>query len=69
MDKLTLYLKESYHELTKNVSWPTTAQLIESTIVVLVTSLILTFFIFTMDQMSGFFFKNIYNAWGSSSGQ
>ena len=41
MEKLTIYLKESYQELVKNVSWPTVAQLQESTIVVLVTSGIL----------------------------
>lgn len=63
MDKLTLYLKESYHELVKNVSWPTTAQLIDSTIVVLVTAGILALLIFLMDVVSGAFFKYIYGVW------
>jgi preprotein translocase subunit SecE len=52
MEKLTLYLKESYQELLKNVSWPTAAQLQESTIVVLVTTAILALLIFGMDTLN-----------------
>jgi len=63
MDKLTLYLKESYHELVKNVSWPTAAQLQESTIVVLVTAGILALIIFLMDGMSKIFFNYLYGIW------
>jgi preprotein translocase subunit SecE len=59
MDKLTLYLKESYHELVKNVSWPTAAQLQESTIVVLVTAGILALIIFLMDVVCSLVFKNL----------
>ncbi len=64
MERLTLYLKESYHELVKNVSWPTAAQLQESTIVVLTTSGILALLIFLMDVVCSVFFKNIYGVWG-----
>lgn len=60
MEKITLYLRESYHELTKNVSWPTATQLQESTMVVLVTSGILALIIFLMDVACGLVFKNIY---------
>lgn len=60
MEKLTLYLRESYHELTKNVSWPTAAQLQESTMVVLITSGLLALLIFLMDVVCGLFFKNVY---------
>lgn len=60
MEKLTLYLRESYHELTKNVSWPTAAQLQESTMVVLTTSGLLALIIFLMDVVCGVAFKNIY---------
>jgi preprotein translocase subunit SecE len=63
MDKLTLYLRESYHELVKNVSWPTAAQLQESTIVVLVTAGILALIIFLMDGMSKIFFNYLYGIW------
>jgi preprotein translocase subunit SecE len=60
MEKLTLYLRESYHELTKNVSWPTAAQLQESTMVVLTTSGLLALIIFLMDVVCGASFKTIY---------
>ena len=60
MEKLTLYLKESYHELVKNVSWPTAAQLQESTSVVLITTFILATLIFLMDILSSVVFKSIY---------
>ncbi len=60
MEKLTLYLRESYHELTQNVSWPTAAQLQESTMVVLITSGILALIIFLMDVACGVVFKNVY---------
>ena len=60
MEKLTLYLKESYQELLKNVSWPTMAQLQESTVVVLVTAGVLTLIIFVMDALSKTVFNVIY---------
>jgi preprotein translocase subunit SecE len=60
MEKVTLYLKESYQELLKNVSWPTAAQLQESTIVVLVTAAVLTLIIFLMDGLSKTVFNVIY---------
>lgn len=57
MEKLTLYLKESYHELTKEVHWPTTAQLQESTMVVLTTAAVLALIIFFMDNACGIIIK------------
>jgi preprotein translocase subunit SecE len=63
MEKLTLYLKESYNELLRNVSWPTAAQLQESTIVVLVTSSILALLIFVMDALCSAVFKSLYGVW------
>lgn len=63
MEKLTLYLKESYHELQRNVSWPTMAQLQDSTLVVLATAGILALIIFLMDVLCSVVFKNIYGVW------
>ncbi len=57
MEKLTLYLKESYHELTKEVHWPTATQLQESTMVVLTTAAILALIIFFMDNACGIVIK------------
>ena len=60
MEKLSLYLKESYHELTKEVSWPTLAQLLDSTRVVIATAAILALIIFVMDAISSVIFNNLY---------
>lgn len=60
MEKLTLYLKESYYELVQNVSWPTTAQLQESTAVVLVTTAVLSAIIFLIDGICKLGFDFIY---------
>lgn len=58
MNKLSYNLKEAYTELTKKVSWPTWAQLQNSAIVVMVTTLIFAVLIFLMDLA----FKNIMTA-------
>lgn len=55
-----LYLRESYHELTKEVSWPTVAQLQESTMVVLAATAILATIIFVMDALNSVVFKMLY---------
>jgi preprotein translocase subunit SecE len=60
MDKIMLYLRESYHELTKEVSWPTLAQLQESTMVVLASTAILATLIFVMDALNSVVFKLLY---------
>lgn len=55
MSKIVSYIKESYNELTKKVTWPTWAQLQNSAIVVMVASLIFAVIVFAMDIV----FKNI----------
>lgn len=58
MNKLALYIKESYVELAKKVTWPSWAQLQSSAILVMVASLIFALVIFVMDLG----FKNIMTA-------
>ncbi|HNY04967.1 MAG: preprotein translocase subunit SecE [Bacteroidales bacterium] len=58
MNKVSYNLKEAYTELTKKVTWPTWAQLQNSAIVVMVTTLIFAVLIFLMDIA----FKNIMTA-------
>ena len=43
------YVKESYNELVHKVTWPTFAQLQNSTVVVMVASLIFAIVILAMD--------------------
>ncbi len=52
MDKIKLYIIESYNELINKVTWPSWASLQSSTILVLVASLIIALVIFVMDLIS-----------------
>jgi preprotein translocase subunit SecE len=49
MKKIREYFSESWLELTQKVSWPTWSELQESTIVVMVASLIIAIVIMAMD--------------------
>ena len=60
MEKIKLYLQESYNELMHKVTWPTWANLQSSTIVVLVASLILALIILGMDAIAQLFTNLIY---------
>ncbi|MBQ0045118.1 MAG: preprotein translocase subunit SecE [Bacteroidales bacterium] len=55
MRKFINYLKESYVELTKKVTWPTWSKLQSSAILVMVASVILAVVVFCMD----FFFQKL----------
>lgn len=49
MNKVTTYFRESYKELLEKVSWPTWTQLQQSTIIVLVATLLITGIVWVMD--------------------
>ena len=49
MSKFINYLKESYAEMTKKVSWPTWDKLQSSAILVMVASVIFAIVIYAMD--------------------
>ena len=52
MTKVTTYLKESYRELMEKVTWPTWLQLQQSTIIVLVATLLITAIVWAMDLVA-----------------
>ena len=58
MRRFINYLKESYAEMTKKVSWPTWDKLQNSAIVVMVASVIFAVVIFAMD----FCFQHLMSA-------
>ena len=60
MRKFINYLKESYAEMTKKVSWPTWDKLQNSAIVVMVASAILAVVIFAIDKVIETAMKLIY---------
>ena len=52
MEKIKLYVQESYNELLTKVTWPSWSSLQSTTIVVLVGILIFTLLVFLMDSIS-----------------
>ncbi len=61
MRKFINYLKESYKELTKKVTWPTWDKLQSSAILVMVASVIFALVIFVMDFAFEHLMSAIYN--------
>ena len=51
MEQVKLYLIESYNELVNKVTWPTWANLLSSTKVVLIGSLIIALLVLLMDAV------------------
>jgi preprotein translocase subunit SecE len=60
MNKITTYFKESYHELLEKVTWPSWLQLQQSTVIVLVATVIITAMVWIMDFSSNQLLKLIY---------
>jgi preprotein translocase subunit SecE len=56
--KLSQYMREVGQEMHR-VSWPTLAELKESTTVVIVTVAVVTFFVFVVDQVLSFVQKKL----------
>ena len=61
MNKIATYFKESYHELLQKVTWPTWNQLQQSTVIVLVATIIITAMVWIMDFSSNQLLKLIYS--------
>lgn len=61
MEQIKLYLIESYNELVNKVTWPTWANLMGSTKVVLIGSLIIAVIVLIMDAFSKQLTELLYN--------
>ena len=61
MNKVSNYFRDSYKELVEKVTWPTWAQLQQSTVIVLVATLLITGFVCVMDVFSNGILKFIYS--------
>ncbi len=61
MNKFTLFLKESYEELTERVSWPRWDQLQQSTMIVLGATIFITAIVALMDFIASGSLKFIYS--------
>ena len=53
MDKLRLYLTESYDELMHKVTWPTWEEVLATGRIVLIASIMFAFVVFLMDFVFG----------------
>ena len=58
--KLFKDIKESYDELVYKVSWPTQKQLINSSVLVLIASIIIAVFIWVVDKVFNLLMELIY---------
>lgn len=59
-NKLFADIQESYSELVYKVSWPTRTQLVNSVMIVLVASIILSLIIWGVDEVINFIMETIY---------
>ncbi|MEZ5017135.1 MAG: preprotein translocase subunit SecE [Flavipsychrobacter sp.] len=64
MSKFGSYIQSAYDELVHKVTWPTWSELQQTTVIVLVSLIIVTAFIWGMDQASMGVFKFIYDLLG-----
>ena len=61
MRKIEAYIKDSYKELVEKVTWPTWEQLQQSTMIVLVATLLITGVVWVMDFSSNSVLKFVYS--------
>jgi len=61
MNKISTYFRESYKELMEKVTWPNWTQLQQSTVIVLVATLVITFIVWLMDILSAGLLHFIYS--------
>ena len=59
--KLFDSIKESYDELVYKVSWPTQKQLVNSSVLVLIASVIIAAFIWVVDKIFNMLMEIIYS--------
>ena len=61
MNKIQSYFRDSYKELMEKVTWPNWQQLQQSTMIVLVATLVLTAIVWVLDLGSSNLLKFVYS--------
>ena len=56
-----MYIKDSYHELLHKVTWPTWEELQQSTMIVLIATIIITAIVALMDFVSNGVLQFVYS--------
>lgn len=65
MNKISTYFRESYKELLEKTTWPTWPQLQQSTVVVLVATILITVIVWVMDMVSSSILHFVYSLFGA----
>ena len=60
MKKIVAYLKDSYSELVYKVSWPSREELSNSSVIVMIASLIIALIVFGIDSLFEWILKLLY---------
>ena len=60
MKKIVAYLKDSYSELVYKVSWPSREELSNSSVIVMIASLIIALIVFGIDSLFEWTLKLLY---------
>ena len=60
MKKIAAYLKDSYTELVYKVSWPSREELSNSSVIVMIASLIIALMVFGIDSLFEWILKLLY---------
>ena len=61
MNKIQTYFRDSYNELMEKVTWPNWQQLQQSTMIVLVATLVITAIVWVLDLGSNSVLKFVYS--------
>jgi preprotein translocase subunit SecE len=61
VNKVANYFRESYREMAEKVTWPTWSELQQSTVIVLVATLLITALVYVMDVVSHGILNFIYS--------
>ncbi|HEX7457799.1 MAG TPA: preprotein translocase subunit SecE [Ginsengibacter sp.] len=61
MNKISLYIRDSYKEMMQKVTWPSWEQLQQSTMIVLAATIIITALVALMDFAANGVLKFIYS--------
>lgn len=61
MNKIAFYIRDSYNEMMHKVTWPTWEQLQQSTMIVLVATILITAIVALMDFISSGVLKFVYS--------
>ncbi|HVU94948.1 MAG TPA: preprotein translocase subunit SecE [Puia sp.] len=64
MNKISTYFRESYKELLEKTTWPTWPQLQQSTVIVLVATVLITLIVWVMDLVSSSILHFVYSLFG-----